>query len=214
MTTFPTTYSSSGSTLPLPIPALYDPGLSGKGQVRDTGAWGHVWTESYGPLLVRALNAGDKTKAQAVNGWLATLESYLGRGTIFIKAHPQQRDLYGAGGGTPLVNGASQTGASLITDGWPNTTTVLKAGDVINVGGLNPVFRVLADATTNGSGQVTLSLDPPIRAGSSPADNAAIVINSPAGSVVYRAMLLQIDKPDITRGVEYIGVTLTFREMP
>jgi hypothetical protein len=213
VTAFPTTYKSRSSTLPLPIGALEDWGLSGKGQVRDTGAWGHTWSEDYGPLLARAHNSGDAAKAQAVQGWLATLESYLGRGTIFTKAHPQQRELYGAGGGTPLVNGASQTGASLITDGWPNTTTVLKAGDVINVAGLNPVFRVTAEVASNGSGQATIPLDPPIPAGSSPADNAAITTNATPGSVQYRAKLVAIDRPQI--GVqEYISVTLAFREMP
>jgi hypothetical protein len=81
----------------------------------------------------------------------------------------------GAGGGTPLVNGVGQTGKSLATDGWPATTTVLKAGDRIGVSG--QMLVVVADAVTNGSGQVTLQLAHPIR--TAPADNAPIEITAP-----------------------------------
>jgi hypothetical protein len=103
----------------------------------------------------------------------------------------------GAQGGTPLVNGASQTGASLITDGWSNSITgVVKAGDVFTVAGVykvNPVskvstgvlqqFVVTADANSNGSGQATISISPSITTSTafqtvsgSPADNAAITM--------------------------------------
>lgn len=110
--------------------------------------------------------------------------------------------------GTPLVNGASQTGASLITDGWTAATTV-KKGTIFTIGStaattvysVNPEtkvqqssaqqFVVTADATADGSGNMTLSISPSIvttgatqTVAGSPADNAAIV---PAGnaSVTY-----------------------------
>lgn len=82
----------------------------------------------------------------------------------------------GARGGTPVVNGAGQTGASLITDGWSNSITgVLKAGDIFTIAGMyavNPVtkqstgrlqqFTVTADANSDGSGNSTLSISPSI----------------------------------------------------
>lgn len=92
----------------------------------------------------------------------------------------------GARGGTPLVNGASQTSAyadvkttmtqSLITDGWSNSVTgVVKEGDVFTIDGVyavNPVtkatlpflkqFVVRADANSNGSGQATITIYPAI----------------------------------------------------
>jgi hypothetical protein len=69
----------------------------------------------------------------------------------------------GAGGGTPLVNGNGQTGTSLITDGWPNSTTVLKAGDFFSIAGDNKVYQATADVASNGSGQATISLYPSLR---------------------------------------------------
>lgn len=85
----------------------------------------------------------------------------------------------GAGGGTPLVNGAGQSGSSLITDGWPNTTTVLKAGDYLHfdAGGRRELKIVTSDATSNGAGQATLAIKPAIRV--APADNGALDVATP-----------------------------------
>ena len=88
----------------------------------------------------------------------------------------------GVGTGTPLVNGGTQTGKSLITDGWTNSTTnIMRAGDMIQLGsGLTAqLYMLTADVNSNGSGQATLSLNRPLL--SSPADNAAIVVNNPVG---------------------------------
>lgn len=72
--------------------------------------------------------------------------------------------------GTPRVNGANQTGRSLITDGWPNSVTALRAGQYVTVG--DQLLQLTANVTSNGSGQATLTFEPPLR--SSPADNALI----------------------------------------
>lgn len=103
----------------------------------------------------------------------------------------------GQQGGTPLVNGASQTGASLITDGWTAAAANrLKQGDVftiVGVYGVNPQSRqstgalqqfvVTADAASDGSGNATISISPSIVTSgafqtvtASPADNAAITV--------------------------------------
>lgn len=110
----------------------------------------------------------------------------------------------GQQGGTPLVNGGSQTGASLVTDGWTaSAANRLKQGDVFTIAGVqavNPVtkqstgalqqFVVTADAASDGSGNCTISIFPSIvTSGSlqtvsgSPADNAAITVVG-AGSAV------------------------------
>lgn len=80
----------------------------------------------------------------------------------------------GTAGGTPLVNGGSQAGASLVTDGWSAGATML-TGDFFAVG--QQLFLVAADATADGSGNMTLTIEPPIR--TSPADNAPITKASP-----------------------------------
>ena len=87
----------------------------------------------------------------------------------------------GAGGGTPLVNGAAQTGRTLVIDGAPLSTTAwLKKGDYISVdsGTGRELKLVTANVDTDGSGNATISFRPPIR--TSPANNAAVEIDSPS----------------------------------
>ena len=83
----------------------------------------------------------------------------------------------GAGGGTPRGMGGSQTGTSLETDGWPNSTVVMRAGDPFDVNGELKICA--ADVTSNGSGQATVEFFPELR--SAPADNALLDLTDPSG---------------------------------
>jgi hypothetical protein len=109
----------------------------------------------------------------------ATLVQLMGRaGRVYLWnfARPVPR---GIGTGTPLVNGAGQSGNSLNIDGASNSITGwLKAGDYFGVNG--ELKMMTADANTNGSGQATLSFSPMLR--SSPADNAPITLNKPTAT--------------------------------
>ncbi len=78
-------------------------------------------------------------------------------------------------GSTLLVNGADQTGTSLILDGGANSTLVLKAGDFFSVN--NELKMVTANATTDGSGDVTVNFVPSLR--SSPSNDATITTTNP-----------------------------------
>lgn len=94
---------------------------------------------------------------------------------------------------TPLVNGASQTGSSLITDGWSSAT--LNKGDTFTIGGVytvNPVSYtntarlqqfVVTATVSDTAGDMTISISPSIiTSGSlqtvsgSPANNAVITV--------------------------------------
>lgn len=107
-------------------------------------------------------------------------------------------------GGTPLVNGASQTGASLVTDGWTAAAAArLKQGDVFTIAGVfavNPQnrqstgalqqFVVTADTSSDGSGNATIPIYPAIttsgayqNVSAGPADNAAITVVGAASTV-------------------------------
>ncbi len=70
--------------------------------------------------------------------------------------------------GTVLVNGASQTGSSLIVDGL---TDVPQVGDTFSVAGVEKIYTVTATVTVT-SGGATLAINPALA--SSPADNAAV----------------------------------------
>ena len=84
-------------------------------------------------------------------------------------------------GGTPLVNGAGQSGASIITNGWTATAGAVKRGDPLTFGttaagalGVNPQpprdstgelrqVAVLADTTADGSGNMTIPIFPALK---------------------------------------------------
>ena len=124
-------------------------------------------------------------------------------------------------GGTPLVNGAAQNTTyalskdtwtqSLITDGWTAAAAArLKAGDIFTLPGVfsvNPVskvstgrlqtFVVTADVSSNGSGQATLTISPPIitsgayqTVSAAPADNDPLTIKTGTASTSYRQSLI------------------------
>ena len=81
----------------------------------------------------------------------------------------------GAHGGSPVVNGANQTGSSLVINGATASTLFANVGDVFTIPGCNAVnpvnrqsigsarqFTVQSNATADGSGNVTLSIYPSI----------------------------------------------------
>ena len=96
---------------------------------------------------------------------------------------------------TPLVNGASQTGSSLVTDGFASGATTLKKGDIFTVAGVFQVnqvsyastgqlqqFVVTADVSDT-AGALTIPISPSIITSgqlqtvtNSPADNAVITV--------------------------------------
>lgn len=85
----------------------------------------------------------------------------------------------GTAPGTPLVNGADQVGASLITDGWTASQTgILLKGDYISIN--YKLKMILTDADSDASGNATLNIGPPIYSSESPADDLAIVTDSPS----------------------------------
>ena len=122
----------------------------------------------------------------------------------------QYAQTVGAYSGTPLVNGATQTGSTIALDGFGNSITgALKKGDIISFAGVNFVhpltgvdtgslaqFVVTADANSNGTGQVNVTVYPSLIVSGatktvtgSPADNAAVTIAGAASST-YRTNIL------------------------
>lgn len=120
-----------------------------------------------------------RADAEQVAAFLLKMNGQYG---TFLLGDPANTAPRGVGTGTPLVKGGSQTGDTLITDGWTTSTTgILKAGDWIQLGSdsTTRLYKVLDDVDSNSSGEATLTLWPSLR--SSPSDNAAIVVSSPKG---------------------------------
>lgn len=116
------------------------------------------------------------------------------------------RHTVGTYGGTPLVNNASQTGSSLVTDGWSSTT--LNEGDVFTIDGVfsvNPqnyqstgqlqqfvVTATISDTT----GDMTIPISPAIITSgafqtvtASPANNAAINVVGTSGATGSQSLI-------------------------
>lgn len=114
--------------------------------------------------------------------WIAFLVSLRGHLGTFTLGDPIGGTPRGSAGGTPLVNGANQVGGTLAIDGCTASQTGwLKAGDYIQLGSGSTatLHKVLQDANSNGSGQVSLDIWPYIR--SAPADDAAVTTSNTVG---------------------------------
>jgi hypothetical protein len=202
---FPRTVIPQTVTLPVVPGGLISVGRTGKVQLRSEVSAGRVWQETWPPLLAGSADA------QAL--WTFVEKSY-NLGETFDLAHyllpGSGKAPNGAGGGTPLVAGASEAGSTIDTDGWSFTVTgVVKSGDVIKIAGLNQLFRITADANSDGAGLATLSINPPILVGSSPADNAAITRTG----CKLRAFVLDYSPLPAAGPDEYVmGYSVTFRE--
>lgn len=108
--------------------------------------------------------------------WIAFLLSLRGRRGTFALGSVLQSTALGAGGGTPKVNGGSQTGYTMAVDGCSNNITFLKAGDFYQID--TALYQCTKDAVTNGSGQVSIEHWPSNRGH---ADNADIIVTNPTG---------------------------------
>ncbi len=117
--------------------------------------------------------------------WVAFLMKLYGQKGTFLLGDPlggTARGSASSAAGTPVVNGASQTGDTLAINGLPASATgYLKAGDYIQLGSAATaqLYKVLNDANSNGSGEATLDVWPNLR--SSPSDGAAVVVANAKG---------------------------------
>jgi len=203
---FPRTVPPARVTYPKVIGSLISMGQSGAVQTRSEAAQGRTWQEMW-----PALPAG----SEDVQELLVTIENLFNTGATTTLTHyllpGSGLAANGAGGGTPRVNGASQSGTSLVTENWTSAAAVrMKAGDCFTVAGLDVLFRATADISSDGSGDATITIEPPIVAGSSPADEALLTI----ASATLTAVIL--DYTGATAGPdEFIGgLQVTFREAP
>ena len=127
----------------------------------------------------------DGAEAEA---WAAKLTELSGEAGRFYAGDPWRLVPRGSAAvtpGTPLVNGAAQAGKTLVIDGAdPSAAGYLLAGDYAAVdlpSGGRSLHKMTAAVTTDGSGNATLTIMPPLR--ESPADGATILL-APATCVM------------------------------
>ena len=142
--------------------------------VQTTSRKGSLWRAS---LQFNNLSGDDRQEMQA---FLVKLNGQQHRFTL----HDHSFTRRGAGGGTLVVNGGSQSGTSLVCDGaTASVSNYLRAGDYISFN--NELHMVVADANSDAGGNVTLSIAPPIR--KTPADDTIISYTSPVSGVFMLA---------------------------
>lgn len=128
----------------------------------------------------------------ALKGFLAKIANF----EIYLDQNVQAHTV-GNYTGTPLVNGANQTGANLVTNGWGvSIAAALNVGDVFTIAGvyaINPKSRqstgslqnfvVTGTVNSDGSGNATIPIYPAITTtgayqtvSGSPASGAAITV--------------------------------------
>jgi hypothetical protein len=118
--------------------------------------------------------------------WSAFLSKLRGQVGTFYYGDRLQKNILGAGGGTPQVDGGSQTEYTLLTKLWPNSTLVLKAGDIFSIN--NRLYKSLTDVTSNGSGAATIEVWPRLKAH---ANNTALVLAEPKG--IFRMQSTRVE---------------------
>jgi hypothetical protein len=114
--------------------------------------------------------------------WIAFLISLRGQFGTFLLNDPLGCTPRGSAGGSPLVNGAAQTGNLINIDNCTASQTGwLKAGDYVQfgTGSSSSLHKVLEDVNSNSSGETTLEIWPSVR--TAPANNSAVVTSSAKG---------------------------------
>lgn len=135
---------------------------------------GSLWKAS---MQFNNLSGDDRKVMQA---FLVKLNGQQHRFTLQDHSHTPR----GAGGGTLRVNGASQSGTTLVCDGaTASVTNYLRAGDYISFN--SELHMVVADADSDASTNVTLSIAPPIR--KTPADDTIVDYTIPVLGVFMLA---------------------------
>ncbi len=137
----------------------------------------------------------------AVKPWRAYIAQARGMVNDFrIPVHPTAQS---ALSNTVLVQGAGQTGRSIVSDGWPASVTALSAGDYITIG--DQLLQLTANVVSNSAGVATLTFEPPIRR--APADNAPVEYKNPF------ALMYFTEEPTLSVGLgDVYSLGFTLRE--
>jgi hypothetical protein len=116
--------------------------------------------------------------SRALEAFLAQMRGMQGR-FFYGPTHAPRR---ATGGGTPVINGANQSGATLSIRGFTASSQAFRVGDWLSytdTTGRTRLHQVTADVNANGSGVASVPIAPPIRRAG--ADGAAVNVSAPVG---------------------------------
>lgn len=119
----------------------------------------------------------------------AFLWSLNGSATPFWIGDWRKTTPMGSGAGSPVIEGAGQTGTKVRMRSSLANNLVFCAGDLIQIG--SELKAVISDVHTNSAGYADMHIVPRLRV--SPAHGAAIISNNPMG--LFRLMTDDIEDP-------------------
>ena len=113
---------------------------------------------------------------------MAALTSLNGKQGTFLLGDPLGATPRGSASGSPVVDGANQSGLTLDTRGWTaNATGVLLPGDYIQIGTGSGarLYKAMTQVDADGSGHATIDIWPNLR--DSPTDGQSLILNDTVG---------------------------------
>ena len=160
--TFPSSPAFNSLSMKSIQPTFVSRTISGRRQARQIAGQFFAMTATFPPM----------TRAE-----FAPIDAFImkqrGQYETFTLVLPVLSTGLGSPAGTPLVNGASQTGRSIITDGWTNNIQIFKAGDYLKFANHGKVYKVTADVSSHETlGTATIDIEPALI--TSPVNDSAI----------------------------------------
>lgn len=173
---WPTSPGPNGVKITSWTPTRVSTAQSGKQQVRSVGAQRFRIELAYQNL--------PRSNSEPFEAALAALRGQYNTTTLVVPGATDSPQ--GSWSGTPLVDGAAQTGRTINLKGFGfGLTGVVKAGDYFTWAGDLKVYKATSDANSDGFGKAAISIEPAIM--TSPADGAAIASSNVAFTVALMA---------------------------
>lgn len=136
--------------------------------------------------------------AADTNQFLIYPDDIAGLGTVYVFGANAWNNATPAGYIGP--SHPTATGTRLYVDGaTASVTNWLRAGDIVSVAGLAPVYEVTANVNSEAGGYASIPVNPPIFTGGAPSDNAVVMITG----VTLQACILEPPTFPTTSGSSY-----------
>ena len=139
-------------------------------------------------------------KRDEADEWQVFFMQLHGRYGTFLLGDPDAKTIQGAEDSSPTVNGAHSVGAyDIAIQGAKVSSTVFKKGDYVQfgTGATSKLHMVVADITSNASGNATLQIEPALKSALS--DDATITYSSPKA-------VMRMDNNDLGWSADEISV--------
>ena len=164
---FPTSPVSKSANIGSQQNTIVSVTTSGRVQTRQIDGQKFTITLDYAPM--------SRSSFAPIKAFIMKQRSKLNTFTVIP---PIVSDAQGVASGTISVDGAKSAGVTSCTiDGMATSTSdILKAGDYFRFTGQDKVYMAVADLDSNGSGEGTLTFEPPLR--SNVANDVALIYDN------------------------------------